>query len=107
MINNENKPAHTSGPWTNHLQPGLDNTMVHTINKGILRIATISKRGTDENYGTEQANAQLIAAGPELLEALKVIQHRLETGTMPVEPLAVERFNKKIAEAIAKAEGRA
>lgn len=72
----QNKTQHTPGPWTN-------TPMQDTIwaNDGDIKIATIADLPWVENPVTgrlqsqadvEEANACLIAAAPELLEACKV-----------------------------------
>jgi hypothetical protein len=57
---------HTPGPWTTWT-PGLGPPRVYTTRKTELIATPAYRRNLDE----EEANARLIAAAPELLEALK------------------------------------
>jgi len=63
------KAKHTPGPWTLHptaLHPAVRS--VGTPDAGPRRICTV---GTMNGNPVDKANARLIAAAPELLEALK------------------------------------
>ena len=60
-----NTPKHTPGPWT-HL--GWGDIHGHEANGGGVDIAAVYLREEDEKW---LANARLIAAAPDLLEALK------------------------------------
>jgi hypothetical protein len=60
---------HTSGPWTNE---GVE----ITAHDGALVICTIDRDG-NEDKGAD-ANAALIAAAPQLLEAMKMLRALLE-----------------------------
>ncbi len=67
------KAKHTPGPWTvghEHLQ---DDTWFYRVyysdNRGIFEIATIDKRRRPQ----ATANARLISAAPDMLEALQAI----------------------------------
>jgi len=65
------KTQHTQGPWTNDpTQPTI------WANDGDLKVATVSDLpwvNGKSDWQTEQANARLIAAAPELLAALQFI----------------------------------
>lgn len=73
---------HTPGPWSNDpLQPTI------WANDGDLKIATVEDLPWVENAitgrrqsqsGVEQANARLISAAPEMLEALQACADILE-----------------------------
>jgi ketosteroid isomerase-like protein len=64
--------AHTPGPWT-----VADNNEVHCDAKTIAMVADLNwgqYRDAEDNGEAEfEANARLIAAAPELLEALKAL----------------------------------
>lgn len=92
---------HTKGPWIVYAKPDVD-------------CDGFDGAGTDTAYflavpggyqdGAEQdANARLIAAAPELLDALKVAVRRLEEIQYQIaSPKQIEFLNA----AIAKAEGK-
>jgi len=65
------KTAHTPGPWWN---PPFSNEVM-TIPRGDIKICKVHAI-SDNDHG--EANAQLIAAAPELLEALKEALTRLK-----------------------------
>lgn len=100
---------HTPGPWT---ASERDRSYVRIDSDHWAMLATVVVRmsGADENIPSGEANARLIAAAPDLLDALKEF----------VEPFAgwdIQNFIKrsdpatavrvtKARTAIAKAEGR-
>jgi hypothetical protein len=90
--------AHTPGPWK------LDSYL------GGFKITAVDPEYPQYEFrlcdigGEDSANAHLIAAAPELLEALKAIQKHAEWIQSP----SLEKTIRVLcAEAIAKAEGRA
>lgn len=99
---------HTPAPWMITRQKGeLDNAYwigtepYHTICK-------VENGADDEEYGgieTELANANLIAAAPELLGALKVARNYMEMELLSNSGETVRRNLECINAAIAKAEG--
>lgn len=58
---------HTPGPWG--VYPDCPNTMVYCDDKAGSRVADCSSETTDLSKEEKEANAKLIAAAPELLEA--------------------------------------
>lgn len=64
-----NKVSHTAGKWESFIQP-TESGLTRTINVGTRRIATLSY---DDSMSVDEyaANAKLIAAAPELLEAMQ------------------------------------
>lgn len=99
---------HTPGPWTTEHQGGMERKKNN--GEGVNRwqcvglesgkdIAEVFLPSGKWNDAEGQANAQLIAAAPELFEALHVVERTFG-----------HRFNNEIADlvesAIAKAEGR-
>jgi len=65
--------AHTKGPWSlsdETTRDGLRSKLVHGMPEGMLAIVRVEHQGA--YYG--DANARLIAAAPDLLEALKIAQ---------------------------------
>jgi len=84
---------HTPGPWkVKDCRPDVSTRQVWTDeSRGSVMIATTG--GTDK-----EANARLIAAAPDLLEALRCVQgHYAIEGT---------HLGRQVDAAIAKAEGR-
>lgn len=111
--------AHTPGPWTLGT-PSLETIFATDVmiggdvihqriaiagDSGLYRPHTPVEMLRDES----RANALLIAAAPELLEALKSTTLWIEEYVLPAagNPQAVQRFIDKNRAAIAKAESRA
>ena len=76
------KQGHTPGPWTYGVpSPGANFSIYSTkMSIGRLGIASNSKRAAEG-----EANARLIAAAPDLLAALKMVQRSTEWPTMESE----------------------
>ena len=87
---------HTPGPWRRQIiAPTFEHTSIETAN-GKLAIARVYSRG---------ANARLIAAAPELLEACKLIVSVFDA-LPPTSAARTERLQINAARAaIAKATG--
>lgn len=69
--------GHTKGPWSvPHFADEKSTCACSYVfsdsQRGFGAIATVQFGGEDENYETAKANAKLIAAAPDLLEALEV-----------------------------------
>ncbi len=79
---------YTPGPWNREM-----NYIFDEHNRGIATCYNMS--------GSGEANARLIAAAPDLLEALKILHPRWEVWITPTEEMA--HF---IENAIDKAEGK-
>jgi hypothetical protein len=106
---------HTPGPWKvvrdgNPLSAGIVAVIEHSPDRHIAV--------EEDHFGgpwcapdTWEANARLIAAAPELLEALReacrlYAEYGLVAGHVEGDPLAVGRWIGAARAAIAKAEGR-
>ena len=66
--------GHTPGPWEASTHPASDPEYCHVWAKGRGSDIALVVRADNEsmiNVGSAEANARLIAAGPEMLEALK------------------------------------
>jgi len=70
---NTETTTHTPGPWHGRNNPDFRSREVFDPNGW--RVADCR---TTKNYEEEEANARLIAAAPELLEALDLTLHSLE-----------------------------
>ena len=106
---NTHTHTHTPGPWSvetkgsRHFIDGADE----------LTVAYVDRAGVRERQ-TYEANAQLIAAAPELLAALREIESKLNAllcervldSTLP-EFYEVRNARNSARAAISKAEGRA
>ena len=89
---------HTPGPWHAPLSDGHARSIVWAKEPHGGPVATICVTDPDD---TQTANAHLIAAAPDLLEALRaVIEY------MPLKPHVNSAYNRAQV-AIAKAEGDA
>ena len=84
---------HTPGPWS--VKP--DNRAAVNLGDGVAIVCSQTTNGVIPS-GEVQANARLIAAAPELLEALRNILDALDLG---FHELALSKLNAH--EAIAKA----
>lgn len=89
---------HTLGPWTVDTDTGGRKPIM--AKDGITSVAH-----TDglENEDLDEANARLIAAAPEMLQALKRAVSMLQAVGMPAD--AIPQDLEKMEDAIAKAEG--
>ncbi len=90
--------GHTLGPWK-----------VAPAREGIIDIFDANDHDVVTLYGGRMGNAQLIAAAPELLEALKTAKEAIRAWHGPNEWDIYDRASpemKAINSAIAKAEGR-
>jgi hypothetical protein len=88
--------GHTPGPWA--VEQGGDGPGGYWI-EAVNEAKTICGRGAWSNRPAESlANAHLIAAAPELLEALSAVVNR--------SPGDWKRWHERASAAIAKAEGR-
>ncbi len=115
----QKKPTHTPGPWTVHLPSDVQKVYpmfaVHassqdlhsTLAQGIFTLAEVKVAIGGEPV--REANARLIAAAPDLLEAVKDALHYMvavlsdvEANEGDVEDVVI----KSLRAAIAKAEGR-
>ena len=69
---------HTPGPW--QVSAGaVDNPRLIVENDLALPICAMSLRGVHGDTRRMEANARLIAAAPELLEALEMAEDRIES----------------------------
>lgn len=90
---------HTPGPWAHHNTP----TPFIYVNAGGLPICQIyTSTAHGQSMGEQFANAHLIAAAPDLLEALREIFHDVKQGAIPNDD---DEWWKKASTAIAKATG--
>lgn len=102
---------HTKGPW----EVCDDDTSVHSPSQDMI-VHTAEMPGDPamypQSFEEEEANARLIAAAPELLEALKIAEGELRAISEVISTYGVEECLQTVAElkkiraAIAKAEGR-
>lgn len=98
---------HTPGPWVYAISAGHHHS-VYPTDKRYKDPICHCGWGTDEThhqYKNAEANARLIAASTDLLEALKA-QHALNLATHVITRDQSEKVRDMIANAIAKAEGR-
>jgi hypothetical protein len=91
---------HTPGPWVVDKAPSMLGGNGFTVRAGGAIICTaFPGASTDRIEPVAELNARLIAAAPELLEALKAVQTFIEGKPDAVEPFGMVRA------AIAKATG--
>lgn len=95
---------HTPGPWTARYAPGYDRWIVDAQDsRGLIPVANIIRQDDDEDW----ANARLIEAAPDMLEALRelVAEADEHPGWEGHQFKNTAGFNMA-REAIAKAEGK-
>jgi hypothetical protein len=94
---------HTPGPWKQAIGPKFGETDIMALHS-VTAIATVytGVNGTDGN-----ANARLIAAGPEMLEALKGLLANAPPPKRIKDDFSYILYLEAARTAIAKAEGRA
>lgn len=97
----EENVLHTPGPWSCAQIWRGPETKVHVAFEG--RRIALAEVYTMHTAGEKEANALLIAAAPDLLEALKAAQQRLELIDGNDEPAVAVRH--MIGNALAKSVG--
>ena len=101
-----NEAKHTPGPWFTHRE-GFSSVYIEARIGGGMLQEVASCGPTNEGSDQQEANARLIAAAPEMLEALKAMidaERVYESGGRSSEELdALEKAHA----AITKATGRA
>lgn len=92
---------HTKGEWTCSMNPLAVQPpyFVNVNRKAICKVGNVQDPLASEEI---EANAKLIAAAPELLNALVRIS-KIENGAFGLKPFDVLRFKSEINEAIKKA----
>ena len=100
-----NKPKHTPGPWNADKATYHNGYIEYFVRRDGDAVAITGDITDPETKQPSEANAQLIAAAPDLLEALKWIMSECRVfcqDSMDIDDGAVYSAR----EAIAKAEGR-
>lgn len=94
---------HTAGPWQtdrNNVHAGQIATIHGCIGNDWVEIWSPQWPDSEE---TQEANARLMAAAPELFEALDQIQRRIAAGDL--DEWSLQSLERIAAEAIEKAKG--
>ncbi len=97
----QNKPKHTPGPWIAAIDPGIttvDGNKCKVFGAKSAFFAVID--GCEYSEGL--ANARLIAAAPELLDALEMLHIMMLGEELTLSEVA---YFKIVSDAIAKARG--
>lgn len=96
------KTYYTPGPWITSHELGDGISIVRRISEGEnllpVAIAVFTKNYNTENVEVAKANAHIIAAAPELLEACKL--------AFEYPAISGDYIKDKLQNAIAKAEGK-
>lgn len=88
--------SHTKGPWV------IDGAEDGIFAKDDLKVCSMYRGGILQADGEQEANARLIAAAPDLLEALKALADRVDRFTFDG-----GKEQDAARAVLAKAEGRA
>ncbi len=100
------KPKHTPGPWVMdpqlHVQDAEGKALFYSQDSGYSNAENGRLQRWDRNDEDREANARLIAAAPELLEALIRLHEYMKDS--PTEQWHVEFLAKAIAKATDGAE---
>lgn len=80
----ERRPSHTPGPWSNERIWDTPETRIHARRDGGVPVA-LAEVFTMWNPGEKEANARLIAAAPDLLDALRELLAAWMTSMPPYE----------------------
>ena len=101
---------HTQGPWTDtRVYKDFENTPYCFRVYGNNGKTTVHSQKVNGMELEALANARLISAAPDLLEALKALLNRINHNTDPLHTLPPALYNKYINQAryaIIKAEGK-
>jgi hypothetical protein len=111
-MNTKTETKHTPGPW--RVSEGMtpDTLLVRDDEHGIAQVWAAYKPDGPLEVGTKEANARLIAAAPELLEALRYLLNTDNVATVHAKwgegcnREEVDAMLKQARAAIAKAEGK-
>lgn len=97
--------THTAGPW--YADEGTDGAFdICVDNNARGRFMVICSRGPHSNFPEEtRANGRLIAAAPDLLEALKLVMHEVVESGNDTQQFGWGKANAAARAAIAKATG--
>ena len=92
---------HTPGPWSLEHIDGETYRVIDAMDmQELSRIATVHFH--DDAVGETKANACLIAAAPELLEALRIARDHIDMAALEISHC---KYAERIRAAIAKATG--
>lgn len=94
--------VHTQGPWTRSVEPDRYHWQISSSKKLVATSQAISGKFTIAQIKEREANANLIAAAPELLDAL---MGAIQTINELADQLGMACDNKRARQAIAKATG--
>jgi hypothetical protein len=102
MNTTEQKTKHTPGPWANDKSGEYNRRWV--IRHNGLVVAEIRTSALDRTKDDAPSNARLIAAAPEMLEALQAVADAYQR-MFDVMPVAWQTFDDIVQQAIARATG--
>jgi hypothetical protein len=98
---------HTPGPWHRNIKPASKYPVIWAgRNTHVAVLADGARHGGSLPEEEQEANINLIAAAPELLEALSLAADSLAVGDPEREHAYVGEALRKARAAIAKAEGK-
>jgi len=97
----DNKSQHAPGPWT-YIE---DDAGYYLSSPSYGNFAVVHKSGRPDTVEMDAANAHLIAAAPELLQALKLCEGNVSS-LCAARPYIYTPWLAEIRKAISEAEGR-
>lgn len=89
---------HTPGPWLVRTLENFGFNVVHYVGGDKFNIALVAKTGNEHD-------ARLIAAAPDLLEALEAVNQVMFDGILNSDGRDIQSAIEKMCAAIAKAKG--
>lgn len=107
----EEKVKHTPGPWKYHEELGAQFSMVGNSDYVVAGIPNETWTGCEDDLPIQRANARLIAAAPDLLEALETAASHVCSLLCPSVKRTGEEWThskecEQVRAAIAKAKGK-
>lgn len=97
----EKRTTYTPGPWGLQKHLSVDEPMIHVCDVFWTKLATVYV--DTRNMAEDEANARLISAAPELLEALQAMVGHCESGDVLIRDGLTESAHQAVHDAAIEA----